>query len=154
MILFECDADETLLKFLLDELPEKEFEHKHGKGNVLKWIFKTEDSIGLVDRDQDSHKLGYYNQLEELDFSNHFRYSIFTAPNGNKIVELEPRLEEWLLRVAKLEGSDLNQHRLSSDVNRFKNQINLNPKKLKNLLETLVDSEHIQKLREVLIQII
>lgn len=153
MIFFECNADETLLKFLLDDFPKDIFDHKHGKGNVLKWIFEIEDCVGLVDRDADSFQYRkYYEKLETLENSNHYRYTLFHVPNGNKVLELDPKLEEWILRISKLENANLERYGLSQDINRFKEQVNLNPQKLEKLLKALEDSEHILKLKEILKQ--
>ena len=152
MILFECFVDEVLLKFLLKNIAENQFEHKHGKGNVLRWIFELENSLGLIDRDATSMQYrGYYTQFEELDYSNHYKYTVYTIPNGNKIVELDPEIEPWILRVADLKGINPEQYGLSKESNRFKKTVNLNPKKLVPLLNALEDSEHLNKLKQVLL---
>ncbi len=153
MIFFESDADEVLLHFLLDEYTSKgDFDHKRGKGNVLKWIFEKENVVGLVDRDKDSFQYRmYYEKFKEIDFSEHYKYTLYELPNGNKIVELDPKLEDWIMRVSNIANIRIESLGLSREVSRFKEQVNLNPMKLEKLLAEIADSEHLKKLKQVLL---
>lgn len=146
MILFECDSDEVLIKKLLPDIIKKEMEHKHGKGNVLKWILDVNNSIGMVDKDYSTPQ---YNEMEEVESDEFFRFRIFKTSNSNYVIELDPKLEGWILRVSLLEDVDIRKFGFSRDENEFHRQSNTRIDKFKQLLDTLLPSEHLSKLKEL-----
>ena len=146
MILFECYSDEELIKKLIPGVTDREMEHKHGKGNVLKWIFQMNNSIGMVDRDYITPK---YKKMEEVEISGYFKYSVFKTYNNNYIIELDPKLEGWVLRVSQLEKVDVRDFGFSRDENEFHRQANIRIDKFKQLLDVLLSSDHLLCLKEL-----
>ncbi|MCG3256464.1 MAG: hypothetical protein KAU62_10275 [Candidatus Heimdallarchaeota archaeon] len=146
MILFECDSDAELIKKLLPDITKREMEHKHGKGNVLKWIFQMNNSIGMVDKDYITPK---YKEMEEVEVNEYFRYSVFKTSNNNYVIELNPKLEGWILRVSSLENVDIRKFGFSRDENEFHRQANIRIDKFKQLLDILLSSEHLFSLKEL-----
>jgi len=146
MILFECYSDEELIKKLLPDVTNKEMEHKHGKGNVLHWIFRMNNSIGMVDKDYITPK---YKEMEEVEANEYFRYSVFKTSNNNYVIELDPKLEGWILRASHLENVDIRDFGFSRDENEFHRQANIRIDKFKQLLDTLLPSDHLLRLKEL-----
>ena len=149
MIFFECYSDKALLDVLFPEINKDRLEHKHGKGNVITWIFKQNNSIGLIDRDAIATKSDRFKEMNEVDFDDHYKYTVYKIPNGNFIIEIDPQLEGWILRVSELENVDVRDFGFSSDENRFHEEVLRKPEKFKKLLNALLDSIHLQKLKEL-----
>ncbi len=146
MILFECYSDEELIKKLLPDITKKDMEHKHGKGNVLNWIFRMNNSIGMVDKDYITPK---YKEMEEVEISEYFKYSVFKTSNNNYVIELDPKLEGWVLRVSRLEKVDVRDFGFSRDENEFHGRVNIRIDKFKQLLDVLLSSDHLLCLKEL-----
>ncbi len=146
MILFECYSDAELIKKLLPDITNKEMEHKHGKGNVLNWIFRMNNSIGIVDKDYITPK---YKEMEEVEVNEYFRYSVFKTSNNNYVIELDPKLEVWILRVSRLENVDVKEFGFSRDENEFHRQANTRINKFKQLLDVLLSSDYLFSLKEL-----
>ncbi|HRI62228.1 MAG TPA: hypothetical protein PK228_20950 [Saprospiraceae bacterium] len=76
------------------------------KGKVCHIARKNPPAVGLVDEDPDEELPGYLRDLKKEDLGqNLLLYR--DAKNGNKIIALCPRLEEWLLKVCKQDGVKL-----------------------------------------------
>ncbi len=146
MILFECYSDGELIKKLLPDITKKEMEHKSGKGNVVKWIFQMNNSIGMVDKEYIRPR---YKEMEEVEVNEPFRYSVFKTSNNNYVIELDPKLEGWILRVSRLENVDIRKFGFSRDENEFHRQANIRVDKFKQLLDDLLSSDHLLSLKEL-----
>ncbi|GAH55352.1 unnamed protein product [marine sediment metagenome] len=146
MILFECDSDGELIKKLLPDITKKEMEHKYGKGNILKWIFQMNNSIGMVDKDYIRSR---YREMEEVEVNEYFKYSVFKTSNNNYVIELDPKLEGWILRVSRLENVDIKEFGFSRDENEFHRKTMIRIDKFKQLLDVLLSSKHLLCLKEL-----
>jgi len=146
MILFECYSDGELIKKLLPDITKKEMEHKSGKGNVVKGIFQMNNSIGMVDKEYIRPR---YKEMEEVEVNDLFRYSVFKTSNNNYVIELDPKLEGWILRVSRLENVDIRKFGFSRDENEFHRQANIRIDKFKQLLDVLLSSDYLLCLKEL-----
>lgn len=73
------------------------------RGKVCHITKKNPPAVGLVDEDPGEELPGYLRNLKKVDIGqNLLLYR--DAKNGNKIVVLCPRLEEWLLKICKQAG--------------------------------------------------
>ncbi len=150
MILFECNPDQVLIKKLLPHLTKKEFEHKKGKGNILKALLEKEGLIGLVDRDNEAHRSPLYNKFRIEKRNTECNFIIYRANNDNLLIELDPRLEGWIMRVARLNKVDVRDFGFSTNEKDFHKKVNIKLEKFEYLIEALLSSNCLQELKEAL----
>jgi hypothetical protein len=100
MIVVECYADEHLIVNL--GFSKKTITHKKGKSRVIEGINQLGGGVGIIDKDPDSkpptdftdnyiqvNKEGSLSLLQHRDHPE------------RRIIEIHPRLEEWLLARAR-----------------------------------------------------
>lgn len=114
MIVVECYADEHLLVTL--GFLKKNITHRKGKSRVIDWVDHLGEGIGIVDKDPDSKPpvdftQNYLQICEEgsLSLLQHREHST------RKIIEIHPRLEEWLLARARINHIRLPEYSLPND---------------------------------------
>lgn len=81
------------------------------KGEVCNYLAKHSEVIGLVDEDPGDTPSKYLQKLKKEALGNDLLL-YRDSKNRNKIIALRPRLEEWLIKVCKNAGVDMNDYRL------------------------------------------
>jgi len=148
MPLFECVNDKLLLEGLGFKILIKE--HLHGKGNICKALKEGNNLKGMVDEDPDANKPMYYNKLELKNYIHNFRVYVDSKHN-NRLVELCPDLENWLIHFFVSNNIELNQLNLPEDAERFKNLSKDQKDTVRQLLNDLMSSPELRKLKSYLI---
>lgn len=106
IVLVECYNDTALVRAL--GVQRRNVRHEFSKGNVLNGLRKVAShAAGLIDADPNSEnhpaELSNYRQTENVLG---LRLLIHTRESQKKVVEVNPRLEEWL--VARAIACNLN----------------------------------------------
>jgi hypothetical protein len=149
MIYLECDSDKAFVRAL--GILKKEIVCADGKGNVCNNLEKNMYSVGLVDEDPLSAKPNYMDKLRIQLNENNIKL-FFDEKNKNFLIVLYPRLEEWILEVAKNAGIDPTKYSLPDNVKQFRRQLNVRlDKKFGEFVQDLKDkSQVVRKLEEFL----
>ncbi len=134
MIFVECNVDFTLVKSL--GVSKKEITHSHCKGNVCNKLRKSNKSKGMVDDDPGAAQPSYIKQLE-LKTNIYGIKLLLDRKNGNLLIVLCPRLEEWVLKVARDEGVDVSDYNLPNNADQLHKVINSKLRDFENLLSSL-----------------
>jgi len=114
IVCVECDADYELVKKLMNC---SEIIHSGNKSGVVKnLVEKYENSLGLIDEDPSSANPKALDRFIEIENNNRYGISVkrYTRKN-NYIIELKPRLEEWIVHAAKLNKIKLQPYGLPED---------------------------------------
>jgi hypothetical protein len=148
MIYVECNPDELLVK-LLTEVSKREIIHAGNKPEVCKRLKKINGVIGLVDEDPDSVQPGYVSgRKEEIkEYENGIKV---LEERNNKLIILCPRLEEFILDIAKKEKIDVKKYKLPDNGNEFHNIINVNLDNFEKLVGDLKKVKTMKTLRRLL----
>lgn len=141
MIYLECDSDKAFVRAL--DIPKKEIVCADGKGNVCNYLEKNMHSVGLVDEDPLSAKPNYMNKLRIHLNENNIKL-FFDEKNKNYLIVLHPRLEEWILEVAKNASIDPAKYGFPDNVKQFRRQLNLRlDKKFGEFVQDLRDKSQV-----------
>src|SRR6266404_2414241 len=100
IVLVECYSDTALARTL--GVQRRNLLHEFCKGNVMNGLRKaTYDAIGLIDADPDSNnppaELSNYRQTEN---AHGLRLLVHRQEPQKKVIEVSPRLEDWLVARA------------------------------------------------------
>ena len=140
MIIVECYLDEYLIRSL--GFSKKQIRHKHGKGRVIKSIYKLQGKIGVIDEDPDSsqpNELKNYNEILQTENLKLLRRK--TCKNQHLIV-ISPYLEDWILKRALHNQINLDDYGLESDAKSIHNIPHIEEKtNFQNFLSNLVDKD-------------
>ena len=131
---------------------KKQIYHAGNNVEVIKKLLKTKDAIGLIDEDpQGSKPKDFKRFFLNKDFSEYGFY-IYSSENGNQLIVLRPKLEEWFLKISKKSGLSLKNYRLPEDPDKLHKIININLKEFKNALKKLLDlkNKELLKVKEIL----
>lgn len=145
MIVVECKPDVALCEKL--GFPPKSIQHRavFGKGEVLKRMEESQGVRLVLDEDP---LQGQPPSLRGLPVEDLPQYHLKVARKGqNKVIIFCPRLEEWLLWLARQADVDPAQHGLPTEAKGLHKVIN---KRLDNLEKFLKDLLTKQKSREIL----
>jgi hypothetical protein len=111
IVLVECYSDTALIRAL--GVQRRNRLHEFCKGNVMNGLRKaTSDATGLIDADPNSSppaELANYRQIEN---ANGLRLLVHTQEPRKRVIEVGPRLEEWLVERAGTCTLDLAQYGL------------------------------------------
>lgn len=100
MIYLECYADEALVKSF--GVTSKMIKHAFNKGEVCNLLSKSSNSIGIVDEDPNSGKPQYERRmLLNVVHESSLLKLCYDEKTGNKLIVLRPRLENFILQIAK-----------------------------------------------------
>lgn len=144
-VCYECYADGGLLRTF--GFSRRQVDHRGSKYKVVWAVLRLDDRIGLVDEDPGQ------NPSEDLKrFTTVYQeHDIEVLERGDKrIVVLCPRLEEWLLRTARLARIDVRKYGLPNDPETLHGVINDELDKLGRLLENLSSHERMRALGRLL----
>lgn len=148
MIYVECYADNALISAL--GIPRQERQHEGNKGNVCNRLKKTSASKGLVDEDPDRVQPSYLEKLHLLSNENEIKV-LFDEKSQNYLIVLCPGLEDWILKVVRETGIDIEKYGLPNDANKLHEIINNKLPNFLNLLEDMKkNSRMLKTLRTIL----
>lgn len=134
MIYVECKPDRLVVRILAG-IPKKRVRHAGNKSQVLKMLERTRMALGIVDEDPHSHQPPQILQSKDISTEEVKKASLRTLLyQDNVILVIRPRLEEWILALAKELGVDPAKHRLPEDPDELHEVINYNLDKFERLL--------------------
>jgi hypothetical protein len=112
IVLVECYSDTALIRAL--GVQRRSLRHEFCKGNVMNALRKeASDAAGLIDADPNTQnppaELSNYRQTQT---ANGLRLLVHTREPQKRVVEVDPRLEDWLVARAAACGLDLAQYGL------------------------------------------
>ena len=140
MIYVECKPDKVLIHTLVN-ISSKDIEHCAGKSGVCNKLKLKENSVGIIDKDPGSKPPPYLREFELKDKK--FSLELYLdRERRNKIIIISPRLEDWILEIAKEEGINLSDYKLPEAPDEFHNVVNANITKFQQLLHHLIKKEN------------
>ena len=102
IVLVECYHDVALVCAL--GVPTSALRHERGKGNILNRLRNATDiATGLLDADPGAYPPAQMQNYREKQNSHGLRLLMHAQDERRRIVEINPRLEEWL--VARADAS-------------------------------------------------
>ena len=112
IVLVECYHDAALVKAL--GVRRRDLRHEGCKGNVVKGLRKArQDAVGLLDADpQGGGRPGELANYAETDTAPGLRLLEHRRDRSKRVIEMSPRLEEWLVGRAASCGVRLAVHDL------------------------------------------
>ena len=136
MIYVECDADTVLVQTLTGRRPG----HPADKGRVCALLKVKTDCIGLVDEDPGKPQPKYISSQSVQKGVNYLDNSIrvIIDSNGNKLIILQPRLEEWILETARRATISLGDYNLPNEAKELHELLTLRRIRRMNDFERLV----------------
>ena len=149
MLLLECKADETLARAL--GCTRRNCLHLNDKGRVCNRLQKGDGETGMVDEDPGAAQPPYLQKLELI--SDVHDVKVFRDPAGSqKLAVVCPRLEEWVIKTAKLEGVEMRSYGLDQNANALHKEINDKLPKLRELIDGLLSlkSERLLHLKNLI----
>lgn len=142
----ECSPDESLVVSLTEGF-RRPVVHRSNKPEVLKYLVKSPDARGLIDEDPLSIQPPLMRELKEIDYLEHLGLRRSKFPNGNAVIVLCPRLEEWTLGTCRELNVRPESYNLSSQISVFRGVINQRIENFGRLISALKDhSERLQTL--------
>jgi hypothetical protein len=128
----ECYPDEALVK----QLGFKQVKHHSGKSRVFGQLSKEKKQCAMVDEDPGSAKSNYEKGLRLLNEKDGLKQ--FTDNNGNIVVVLQGKLEDWILVVCKKSGVDISRYNLPINNRELHSIIHLRLKSFNDLIQDLL----------------
>ena len=120
MIIVECHSDKTLVQ-CLTSLPREYIIHQmRGKSGVCNQLAERTNSKGLIDEDPLSAQHPY--EKDGVTRGNYTQYDIkhLDFPSqGNELIVLCPKLEDWVLKTAQIAGIDVTRHGFPDEPNKL-----------------------------------
>ena len=112
-IVLECNPDEVLIKTL--GYARNMITHQPSRGEVINYLKKNPDAIGIVDDDPGSAKPTYFSKFQS-ETTEKFNTESYCIPKlQTRLIVIKPRLEEWILKRAAESGIDTTQYSLPND---------------------------------------
>ncbi len=145
MIYVECNPDKALVSAL--GFDQKGILHTYGKGNACKTLLRNKGHTALLDEDPLSAQHSYLQGLT-LRGEQYGLRLLSDSQRGNRVVLICPRLEEWLVRTAKIEKVGLAQYGLPSDARTLHEVLAFEQKKLRDLIGALEKSVSMKLLQQ------
>jgi len=151
MIYVECSTEEVLIRSIVN-IPKSEIKHQSGRSKVIKQLERHTNCIGLVDEDPGSHTPQYIKQLKiEIDLPEYQIQLLYDKSRDNKLLVLQPRFEDWILKAAEEAKVDIEKYQMPNDGIRLHKIINYRLDKVQILIEDLkVKSIRLQKLGKLI----
>jgi len=149
VIYVECKPDYVLVRSIT-KLPKKEIIHAGNKSEVCKKLEKQTGCIGLVDEDPWSEPPPYMKKMKVENLSDHNLKRLCDNKN-NFLFVFCPRLEEWVLQVAKRCDVEVERYGLPNDGAKLHEKINANLDRFEKLIESLRSCDRLRALGELLV---
>lgn len=134
----ECKPDEALA-FCLG-FTRKQVKHHGAKGNVCNYLEDSEQMTAMMDEDPNSFQPGYLGELIEIEMKHRLRHLIDNRRQHN-VVLVCPKLEDWIIDVAKKSQVSPKQFGLPDSPNDLHRVINSRLEQFKRLIDHLLDIE-------------
>ena len=151
MIFVECKPDQTLVLAVTGATPRQVIHELQGKAEVVRRLSGGTNLLGMVDEDPWASQPPYLSRMRMTEDLPAAALKVFQDPNrNNRIAVLCPRLEEWILRAARLERANLGDYNLPADVSRLREVINHRLPNLERLVNDLRGSASMRALRRAL----
>lgn len=97
LIIVECNPDEFLVRLL----GFSQIKHGGGKGKVLKKVKENPEAIGIIDEDPDSIQSKERRDYIEMESGSKIKLLANKNDENKKVIEICPRLEDWILIRAR-----------------------------------------------------
>jgi len=152
MIYVECKPDAHLVQ-TLSGLGKKKVRHESNKSEICKRLEKEREVAALIDEDPQSPKESYLRTLEtnpKLLRISKYHLKIFADKKDNTVIVLSPRLEGWILKIARANKVDPKNFDLPDNENRLHEIINNKLDKFELLINALKRSEAFKMLAKTL----
>jgi hypothetical protein len=142
VICVECKPD----AILVETLGFKEPIHMKGNAKVTKYVCDNDGVTGFQDEEPFTHPPRLLGKFKETSRKHAM---VLMEWKERRIVILQPRLEEWILKTAELERVDPEEMRfnLYRDPARLKDVINLRPANFRRLTDALSGSQRMRALQ-------
>lgn len=111
LIIVECNPDEFLVRLL----GFSQIKHGGGKGKVLEKVKEKSGSIGIIDEDPDSNQSKERKEYVEIESVSSIKLLNKKNDKSKKVVEICPRLEDWILIRARQNRIDPRDYELPND---------------------------------------
>ncbi len=98
-IILECKPDEALVRAL--GVPKKEIIHQSSKGEVINFLRRNSNCFGIVDEDPGAGIQDYFKKFSIIKERSDVVF-LKEEKQGNHLIVIRPRLEEWLISQANL----------------------------------------------------
>ena len=153
MIIVECFSDIALVQ-CLTSTPREFIAHQfRGKSGVCKQLGESRNCKGMVDQDPLSAQHPMEKQGQQItDYSHHHINLIRFPDQQNDLIILCPKLEDWFIDTARIEGIDLESQGLPSDPNKLHRVIDQRLSDFRKVLNMLKSkkSERVETLTSLL----
>ncbi len=111
MIVVECFSDTYFINRLL---PREKVLHAFSKGNVLNTVNDRTNVVGLIDKDPDEPQPGALEEYIPVHQTDGMTVLIKRGNNTVRLIELNPRFENWIIGRAGAIGLNLRDFNLPS----------------------------------------
>jgi len=137
IIIVECNPDEFLVKLL----GFTKIKHGGGKGKVLKKVRDNPGSIGIIDEDPDSNQPKERKEYIEQECVAEVKLLINKQDRNRMVIQISPRLEEWILNRARQNHLNPIKFGLPNDANELHTPHIENNKYFQEFMKKLVDTD-------------
>ena len=138
MVHVECLPDETMVLQLGGT--RKRVTHHTSKARVFNHLKKVSAHFALVDEDPGSAKTSYEKNLKLVEEKSGVK--VLKDAANNCVCILKGKLEDWLIRVCKNAGIDIETYNLPSRPNELHRVIIERVHSLKRLLQDLLEQKN------------
>lgn len=150
MIYVECKPDFELIKSL--GISKRTIIHCGGKARVCKKLQKNTSSIGVVDEDPNSEQPSYILNIKKVNEGGNLKL-LYDEKRNNYVVIICPKLEDWILKVSKINNISAKKYGLPNDIDEFEKEINHNLDKFRKLLNALNKTKEFKVLKKFMVKI-
>lgn len=145
MIVVECYSDEYLIKSM--GFPRKKIKHGKSKGNVVDKVKNGSRIIGMIDEDPESAQPSDLKNYVHKKAAGNIKLLVRNNDNHRRIIQISPRLEEWLLHRAKMNQISPKDFNLPADPNKFHSLGRLERKKnFQSFIKKLAEADEEMKI--------
>jgi hypothetical protein len=144
-VCYECYADGTVLRAC--GFGRMQVDHKRSKYRVVWAVLRLDGRLGLVDEDPGQTPS---DDLARFRMTQHGHDLMTLEYEGLHLVVIRPRLEEWLLRTARLAHIDVRDYGLPDEAEKLHGIIDEELDKLDRLLQALKGHERMRALNRSL----
>ena len=97
LIIVECNPDEFLVRLL----GFSQIKHAGGRDKVLEKVKKNYGSMGSLDEDPDTNRSPERKKYVEIETGSNIKLLSEKNDKSRKVIEICPRLEDWILIRAR-----------------------------------------------------
>jgi hypothetical protein len=137
-LFLECRPDETVAVAL--GVLRRTVVHSHSKGRVSKSLAQHSGVIGMVDQDFGENEPPTLRKFVEVSTNHDLQLKVHKAQN-NHLVVVCPKLEDWLIKTAKMANVKMEQFNLSENPRDLHADINNRLPNVERLVNELIESK-------------